>query len=194
MAGMREAFKKTPVALDNTLTGKSALSSTRNPLPVWITNRPFRSAMDLLIPPPVVVAILAAAMWLIDRAVDAARIDSGLQIPVAVALLIAGAFVMAMAVASFVAAKTTINPLKPTRASRLITGGVYRYSRNPIYLGDLLVLAATAAWLGQPANLALLAAFVWYIDRFQIRPEERALSTLFGAEYAAYCARVRRWL
>ena len=150
--------------------------------------------MDLLIPPPVVFAIVAAAMWLINRAVDAARIDSGLRAPVAIALLIAGAFVMAMAVASFVAAKTTINPLKPTRASRLITGGAFRFTRNPIYLGDLLILAAIAVWLGQPANLALLAGFAWYIGRFQIRPEERALSKLFGAEYAAYCARVRRWL
>ena len=150
--------------------------------------------MDLLVPPPVVVAIVAAAMWLIDRAVGAARIDSGLQTPVAIALLIAGTFVMAMAVASFVAAKTTINPLKPTRASTLITGGAFRFTRNPIYLGDLLILAAVAVWLGQPANLALLAGFAWYIDRFQIRPEERALGALFGAEYAAYCARVRRWL
>jgi len=150
--------------------------------------------MDLLIPPPVVFAIVAAAMWLINRAVDAARIDSGLRAPVAIALLIAGAFVMAMAVASFVAAKTTINPLKPTRASRLITGGAFRFTRNPIYLGDLLILAAIAVWLGQPANLALLAGFAWYIGRFQIRPEETALSKLFGAEYAAYCARVRRWL
>ncbi|HSQ80712.1 MAG TPA: isoprenylcysteine carboxylmethyltransferase family protein [Casimicrobiaceae bacterium] len=133
-------------------------------------------------------------MWLIDRAVGAARIDSGLQTPVAIALLIAGTFVMAMAVASFVAAKTTINPLKPTRASTLITGGAFRFTRNPIYLGDLLILAAVAVWLGQPANLALLAGFAWYIDRFQIRPEERALGALFGAEYAAYCARVRRWL
>ena len=56
------------------------------------------------------------------------------------------------------------------------------------------ILAAFAVWLGQPANLVLLAAFVGYIDRFQIRPEEKALSALFGAEYTAYCARVRRWL
>lgn len=150
--------------------------------------------MDLLIPPPVVVAIVAAAMWLISRAVGAASIDSGLRAPVAIALSIAGTLVMAIAVASFVAAKTSINPLKPARASTLITGGAFRFTRNPIYLGDLLILAAIAVWLGQPANLALLAGFAWYIDRFQIRPEERVLSALFGAEYAAYCARVRRWL
>lgn len=133
-------------------------------------------------------------MWAVNRSLDAGRIESGLLPLAAGALLIMGAFVMAMAVKSFVTAKTTINPLKPSRASRLITGGVYRYSRNPIYLGDLLILAALAVWLGQPANLVLLAAFVGYIDRFQIRPEEKALSALFGAEYTAYCARVRRWL
>ena len=133
-------------------------------------------------------------MWVIDRSVDAGRITSSLQIPAAVAFLAAGVGLMAAAVASFVAANTTINPLKPSRASRLVTSGVFRLSRNPIYVGDLLVLVAIAVWLGQAANIALLAGFVWYIDRFQIRPEERALSTLFGAEYAAYCARVRRWL
>jgi protein-S-isoprenylcysteine O-methyltransferase Ste14 len=150
--------------------------------------------VDLLIPPPVVFAILAAAMWAINRALDPGRIDSGLLAVGAGALAIIGALVMGMAVKALFTAKTTINPLKPLRASRLITGGVFRYSRNPIYLGDLLILAALAVWLGQPANLALLAVFVGYVDRFQIRPEERALSALFGAEYAAYCARVRRWL
>jgi len=133
-------------------------------------------------------------MWVIDRSVDAGRITSSVQIPAAVAFLAAGVGLMAAAVASFVTANTTINPLKPSRASRLVTSGVFRLSRNPIYLGDLLALVAIAVWLGQAANIALLAGFVWYIDRFQIRPEERALSTLFGAEYAAYCARVRRWL
>ena len=150
--------------------------------------------MNLLIPPPVVLAIIAAAMWGINRWFDAGRITFSLQAPVAGAFLAAGVVLMAAAVASFVAARTTINPLKPSRASRLVTGGVFRFSRNPIYLGDLLILAAVAVWLGQIGNVALLAVFVWYIDRFQIRPEERALSTLFGAEYAAYCARVRRWL
>ena len=133
-------------------------------------------------------------MWVIDRSVDAGRITSSVQIPAAVAFLAAGVGLMATAVASFVTANTTINPLKPSRASRLVTSGVFRLSRNPIYVGDLLVLVAIAVWLGQAANIALLAGFVWYIDRFQIRPEERALSTLFGAEYTAYCARVRRWL
>jgi len=163
--------------------------------PQWEHSSGLESApMDLRVPPPVVTAIVVAAMWVIDRSVDAGRITSSVQIPAAVAFLAAGVGLMAAAVASFVTANTTINPLKPSRASRLVTSGVFRLSRNPIYVGDLLVLVAIAVWLGQAANIALLAGFVWYIDRFQIRPEERALSTLFGAEYAAYCARVRRWL
>jgi len=150
--------------------------------------------MNLLLPPPVVLALIAAAMWGIDRGLDTGRIAFTGQAPLAVALLAAGGGLMVAAAASMFAARTTINPMKPARASKLVTGGVFRWSRNPIYLGDLLILAALAVWLGQIANLALLPAFVAYIGRFQIRAEERALAARFGAEYAAYRARVRRWL
>jgi protein-S-isoprenylcysteine O-methyltransferase Ste14 len=150
--------------------------------------------MNLLIPPPLVVAILAVAMWATNRVLEPGRITSALQDPLAIALLIAATVLMAAAVAPFVTLKTTINPLKPANASRLITGSVFRYSRNPIYLADLLLLAALAVWLGHGANIVWLVVFVVYINRFQIRPEEAALTKLFGAEYATYCARVRRWL
>ncbi|MGH8618049.1 MAG: methyltransferase family protein [Burkholderiales bacterium] len=150
--------------------------------------------MNLLIPPPLVVAILAAAMWGTNRVFEAGRVTSSLQGPLALALLVAATVLMIAAVAPFVTAKTTINPLKPANASKLITGSVFRYSRNPIYLADLLLLAALAVWLGHLANVIWLVAFVVYINRFQIRPEEAALTILFGAEYATYCARVRRWL
>ena len=150
--------------------------------------------MNLLVPPPVVLALVAAAMWGIDRWLDTGRVAVTWQVPLAVALLVAGAGLMVAAAAALIAAHTTINPMMPGRASRLVTGGLFRWSRNPIYLGDLLLLAALAVWLGQIASLALLPMFVAYIDRFQIRPEERALAARFGAEYAAYRARVRRWL
>jgi len=150
--------------------------------------------MNLLVPPPVVLALIAAAMRGIDRGLDTGRIAFTGQAPLAVALLAAGGGLMVAAAASMFAARTTINPMKPARASKLVTGGVFRWSRNPIYLGDVLILAALAVWLGQIANLALLPVFVAYIGRFQIRPEERALAARFGAEYAAYRARVRRWL
>jgi protein-S-isoprenylcysteine O-methyltransferase Ste14 len=150
--------------------------------------------MNALMPPPVVAAIVGAAMYLVDRSVALGKIESAWQAPVAVALLLAGLACMLVAVASFVMAKTTINPMQPERASHLITTGIYGVSRNPIYVADVLLLAAWAVWLGSALNFALIAAFVWYIQRFQILPEESALTKLFGENYTAYCSRVRRWL
>jgi protein-S-isoprenylcysteine O-methyltransferase Ste14 len=150
--------------------------------------------MNPLVPPPVVAAIIGVVMWAVDRKLELGKFESALLAPVAGVLLIVGLLLMFVAVASFVAAKTTVNPLRPSRASSLVTTGIFRISRNPIYLGDLLVLAALAVWLGNLVNVVLLFPFVWYINRFQIIPEERVLEKLFGASYVAYCSRVRRWL
>jgi protein-S-isoprenylcysteine O-methyltransferase Ste14 len=150
--------------------------------------------MNPLIPPPIVAAIVGVLMWAVNRWLELGRVESTFQTPVAIVLLVAGLLLMLAAVASFIAARTTVNPLRPSRASSLVTTGIFRLSRNPIYLGDLLLLAALAVWLGNIVNLLLLVPFVWYINRFQIIPEERALADRFGASYVAYCARVRRWL
>jgi protein-S-isoprenylcysteine O-methyltransferase Ste14 len=95
---------------------------------------------------------------------------------------------------AFRASRTTVNPLRPHRASALVSGGVYRITRNPMYVGLLLLLLAWAVHLAALWPLAVLPLFVLYIGRFQIAPEERALHRLFGDEYRAYVARVRRWL
>ena len=150
--------------------------------------------MNPLIPPPVVAAIIGLSMWGVNEALTFGKFQSSLQLPLALTLLATGLLLMLAAAGQFIAAKTTINPLRPARASTLITTGVFAISRNPIYLADLLLLAALATWLGNVLNAALLALFVWTINRYQIAPEERALATLFGEAYAAYRARVRRWL
>ena len=95
---------------------------------------------------------------------------------------------------SLLRARTTLDPQRPGRTTRLLTSGVFARSRNPIYLGDALLLAALAVGLGNALNFLLLPLFVAIIDRLQIAAEERALQRLFGDEYRAYCARVRRWL
>jgi protein-S-isoprenylcysteine O-methyltransferase Ste14 len=89
---------------------------------------------------------------------------------------------------------TTLNPIQPGKARHLVTQGLFARSRNPIYLADALLLIGWALWLGQASALLWLAAFVLWIDRWQIGAEERALTALFGDDYRAYCARVRRWL
>jgi protein-S-isoprenylcysteine O-methyltransferase Ste14 len=150
--------------------------------------------MHRFLPPPLAVAICALAMWSLNRAADSARFAFAGQRAAALALLAIALALMSAAVIEFVRARTTINPMHPARAAHLITRGVFRFSRNPIYLADALLLAALALWLGNAWNFALVAAFVVYIDRFQIRPEERTLTQLFGAAYTEYCARVRRWL
>lgn len=150
--------------------------------------------MRLVLPPPLVVLLLAALMWLVTRTLSFDRLAWPLQAPLAGAFLVLAITLMAAAGIAFVSHKTTVNPMKPANASRLITTGIFSLSRNPIYLGDLLLLAALAIWFGHLTNFALLPLFVFYINRFQIEPEEAALKQLFGGSYVAYQTQVRRWI
>ncbi len=151
-------------------------------------------ALELKIPPPVVTLLVAAAMWGIS--VATVRFEFALAFRGSLALAIA-AFGIGIAVSgalTFRRAKTTTNPLKPEAASALVTGGVFRFTRNPMYLGLCVVLLGWTVFLASPPALLGPVAFVLYITRFQIVPEERILSRLFGNQYAAYRAEVRRWL
>ena len=109
------------------------------------------------------------------------------------ALGIAGVGVMSTAVWQFWRARTTFDPVAPHRASALVTTGLYGRSRNPIYIADALVLAAHAAWLGQPLALLGIPTLAAVLHP-QIRAEEAALTARFGSEYAAYVAQVPRWV
>jgi protein-S-isoprenylcysteine O-methyltransferase Ste14 len=94
----------------------------------------------------------------------------------------------------FARAGTTVNPLKPETSSHLVTTGIYRYTRNPMYLGHAAILLGWVSYLGNAVGLFAVAAFILYVSRFQVQPEERHLSTLFPEQYAAYAKRTRRWL
>ena len=95
---------------------------------------------------------------------------------------------------SFKGQGTTVNPMRPEQASKLVDSGIFRYSRNPMYLSLTLLLMAFSLWLGCLANLLIVLLFILYITRFQIIPEERTLLARFGRAYADYCVQVRRWL
>ena len=150
--------------------------------------------LDHKVPPPVVGALVAAGMW------GLSLLGPQLSIPAvpkyaAVAMLVAAALAFDLVgLLAFRAARTTLNPLEPERATALVTGGVYRITRNPMYVGLLCTITAWAIYLGSPWGLPALPLYVWYVTRFQILPEEAALHRLFGASYTAYCARVRRWI
>ncbi|MDF1628399.1 MAG: isoprenylcysteine carboxylmethyltransferase family protein [Alcanivoracaceae bacterium] len=117
-----------------------------------------------------------------------------MRLVVAVVLVLMGAGVSLAGVVSFRRARTTVNPLKPEKTSSLVCSGIYRITRNPMYLGFLLVLIGWAVMLGSAFAALGPVLFVSYISRFQIVPEERVLASLFGDEFSAYRAKVRRWL
>lgn len=146
------------------------------------------------VPPPVVAATVAALMLGAAWILPLLSFEFQARELLAVAVACAGALVTAAGVLQFLRARTTVNPLKPETASALVATGIYRWTRNPMYLGMAGLLAAWGIWLGSLAALAAVGLFVAWINRFQIAPEERALAARFGAEFAAYRARVRRWL
>jgi protein-S-isoprenylcysteine O-methyltransferase Ste14 len=150
--------------------------------------------LDNRIPPPVAMLLVGAAMWAAAGARQALAFDPPLRIPLVALIALIGLWIEAAAAVSFFRARTTVNPLRPQNASRLVTEGLNRFSRNPMYVGQSALLLAWAVWLAHPAALALWPLFPLFITRFQIQPEERALAVRFGAEYASYRARVRRWL
>ena len=150
--------------------------------------------LELRIPPPVVALVVGLTMWLAAQVVPSFGWPSPVRIAAALALAAVGLSFDVAGFVSFRRARTTLNPLRPARASSLVVTGIYRYTRNPMYVGGALLLLAWAAFLANAAALALVPGFVLYLTRFQIIPEERVLSGIFGAEYRAYCERVRRWL
>lgn len=150
--------------------------------------------LESKVPPPVVMLVVAAVMRAAALATPALDFTLAVSAAAAAALAVAGLVVEAAGALAFVRARTTVDPTHPRSASSLVTSGVYRFTRNPMYLGDLVMLVAWAAYLSNALALVLAPLFVAYIDRFQIRAEERALTDLFGARYTEYTSGVRRWL
>jgi protein-S-isoprenylcysteine O-methyltransferase Ste14 len=90
--------------------------------------------------------------------------------------------------------KTTISPLKPSDTTVLVTEGMYRYSRNPMYLGLLLLTISSTIWFGTWFGIIINILFIFLINFLQIIPEEEALLEIFGEEYEEYKKNVRRWI
>jgi protein-S-isoprenylcysteine O-methyltransferase Ste14 len=150
--------------------------------------------LELKIPPVALMFITALLMWLVSWSLPAVAVAVPARAPIATAVAIAGAFTCALGVAAFRRAGTTVNPTKPESTSSLVSSGVYALTRNPMYLGFLLILLGWAIFLANALAFLLIPAFVSYMNRFQIQPEERTLAARFGPEFLAYKAQVRRWM
>ncbi|POA85907.1 MULTISPECIES: methyltransferase family protein [Pseudomonas] len=151
-------------------------------------------ALENRIPPPLVAVLFAVLMGLFARGLPGLDPGLGTRLLLALPLVMAGLLFVLAGGLAFRRAKTTVNPLKPVSASALVTSGIYQYTRNPMYVGFALWLLAWGLYLASPLVLLGVLGFVLYMNRFQIYPEERALGQLFGADFAAYRQRVRRWL
>jgi len=152
------------------------------------------SSLELRIPPDVVWVVVAGLMWLASRVTAGFGAAESLRRPLALLLLAIGVgFIVAGRIA-LNRAGTTWRSTEPGRTTALVTSGVYRLSRNPIYLGMEIVLLGWAVALASPAAALVSALFVAYMTRFQIRPEELVLSVSLGQDYRDYSKRVRRWV
>jgi len=157
-----------------------------------VGSAPRNDAMIYRIPPLALFVVVAALMYLLalGAPILATRYRYGLGLPP----ILLGACLAIAGVVQFRRADTTVDPRSPEKASTLVTDGVYEFTRNPMYLGFVLMLGGWVAILASPASIAIVALYAFYLDRVQIPPEEAALKARFGAAFDDYAARVRRWL
>ncbi len=146
------------------------------------------------IPPPLVAAAIAFVMWSLSSLLPKSAASENTRLALSITIALIGIGFALAGVIAFRRSRTTVNPLHPEQATALVTGGVYRISRNPMYVGMLLCLLAWAIYMASPLSLAGPVAFILFINRFQIEPEEKILAAKFGASFSAYCASARRWL
>ena len=150
--------------------------------------------MKLLIPPPIQALLSAIMMCLISRYFTHANFSlNGINIFALIFLIIA-AIIIILSMYKFKKIKTTISPLRPNKTSSLVKSGIYEYTRNPMYLGLLLMLFSTALFLKNLISFLIIPLFILFITKNQILPEEEALENIFGEEYKNYKKKVRRWI
>lgn len=151
-------------------------------------------ALETRIPPLMLMFLFATAMYGVAR-LEVARFHTGTFSFIAIALLFCTGFIFCvLAVFQFRRADTTVDPIAPDRSTALITDGIYRISRNPMYVGFLAFLFAWGLYLSDGLAIAFGLLYQPYLTAFQIKPEERALRKLFGDRYNTYMSTVRRWL
>jgi protein-S-isoprenylcysteine O-methyltransferase Ste14 len=150
--------------------------------------------LELRLPPVVLLVVCALAMLAVDRWLVGAAFVLPARWLAALVFCGSGVAIALLGVRAFARASTTVDPRYPERANTLVVAGVYRLTRNPMYLGMLLLLTGLALYLANAAALGIVLLFMSYMTRFQIMPEERAMHKRFGASYEAYRSAVRRWL
>ena len=148
--------------------------------------------METKIPPPIVTLIFGLAIYL-SRTIFP-EIEIQYSSFFGIFLLLLGFFILISAVKLFRNDKTTVNPLSPEQATKLVTNGIFKLSRNPMYLGMAVILASVAVFFNIIGGIISMALFCLYITKFQIIPEEKAMKELFAQDFEQYMQATRRWI
>lgn len=151
-------------------------------------------SLELKIPPVFVMIIAMVLMWLLASVTPDIRILGLFRSVFIVAGLLLGGFFAVSGVVSFKTADTTVNPTKPETSSALVTSGIYQRTRNPMYVGMAFCLLVWAAYLSNLFTIVFVVGFIVYMTKYQIKPEEKALTDIFGEEYLDFMNKVKRWL
>ena len=150
--------------------------------------------LALRIPPPLIAIGLILVAWLLSYLWPSLTLSFTGQRFLAIACVAAGFGLDVLSLKHFWSHRTTVNPLKPEATSSLVKSGPYRFSRNPMYLGLLMILIGAVIWFGNPIGVVVTPLFVALINRLQIIPEEVVMQSKFGEEFERYQAEVGRWL
>ena len=152
------------------------------------------SKLELRIPPPLVMLLFMVTVFGFDKIMPFTLFYlPWLTYASVISLVTLGGVIALWGMKKFKNAKTTVNPLKPESSSSLVSSGIYQYTRNPMYLGLLLILLSVVIYTQHPLGLVSALGFVAYMNRFQIEPEEKMLVKLFGDEFVDYTNQVKRW-
>ncbi len=147
--------------------------------------------MKTLIPPPIVTIVF---LFVIFFTKDLFRFSLTLPSSLGFIIILVGLMIIFIAARQFKAVNTTINPIKPENASVLVNKGIFSYSRNPMYLGMLLIIIGFSIIHNLMAIIAIMPIWIIYMTYFQIIPEEEAMKILFKEDFVNYCIKTRRWI
>lgn len=152
------------------------------------------NALNNKVPPVILLLFFSLIVWWISSFSALEKTNPIILQALSLSTLIIALIFSISGIVSFRFAKTTANPLKPETASSLVNTGIYRISRNPMYVGFGFFILSLSIYFASPLSLLSLIVFVLYMTEFQIKPEEKSLDDLFGEEFKSYKRNVRRWL
>ena len=144
------------------------------------------------IPPPHIVLVLIVSIYFSSKKIDLINIP--LQLEISIFILSAGILIFVNPVLQFIKSKTTVNPIQFEEVNKLVTSGIFKYSRNPMYLGMLMIVLSTSIFYLNIYSILTPLLFILWINKFQIKREEEFLIEKFGDEYLSYKKKTRRWI